>query len=177
MRGTDEIFKCTARCYGFDANRNDRQSLTDGPFDLPFDLRGSVGIVGKYQDKNAGAFDGVDDRFAIVAPGTNVFISYSSQDKPTADAACAALEAANIRCWIAPRDIRSNGTRVPLEPTSFLHAWGGPRNRLVLHCQLTKVLLGYITHCDETACRGDAPRGGRTRNGPKLLKACGSMGN
>ena len=35
----------------------------------------------------------------------DVFISYSSQDKPTADAACAALESANIRCWIAPRDI------------------------------------------------------------------------
>jgi hypothetical protein len=35
----------------------------------------------------------------------DVFISYSSQDKPTADATCAALEAANIRCWIAPRDI------------------------------------------------------------------------
>ncbi len=35
----------------------------------------------------------------------DVFISYSSRDKPTADAACAALESANIRCWIAPRDI------------------------------------------------------------------------
>jgi hypothetical protein len=35
----------------------------------------------------------------------DVFISYSSNDKPTADAACAALEAADIRCWIAPRDI------------------------------------------------------------------------
>jgi WD40 repeat protein len=35
----------------------------------------------------------------------DVFISYSSQDKPTADAACAALESANIRCWIAPRDV------------------------------------------------------------------------
>jgi WD40 repeat protein len=35
----------------------------------------------------------------------DVFISYSSQDKTTADAACAALESANIRCWIAPRDI------------------------------------------------------------------------
>jgi WD40 repeat protein len=35
----------------------------------------------------------------------DVFISYSSQDKTTADAACAALEASNIRCWIAPRDI------------------------------------------------------------------------
>ncbi len=35
----------------------------------------------------------------------DVFISYSHVDKPTADAACAALEAAGIRCWIAPRDI------------------------------------------------------------------------
>ena len=35
-----------------------------------------------------------------------VFISYASLDKAAADAACAALEAKGIRCWIAPRDIR-----------------------------------------------------------------------
>ena len=35
----------------------------------------------------------------------DVFISHSKQDKPTADAACAALEVAGIRCWIAPRDV------------------------------------------------------------------------
>jgi hypothetical protein len=35
----------------------------------------------------------------------DVFISYSSQDKPAADALCGALEAARIRCWIAPRDV------------------------------------------------------------------------
>jgi hypothetical protein len=35
----------------------------------------------------------------------DVFISYSKRDKATADAACAALEAAGIRYWIAPRDI------------------------------------------------------------------------
>jgi hypothetical protein len=35
----------------------------------------------------------------------DVFISYSQKDKPTADAACAGLEAAGIRCWIAPRDV------------------------------------------------------------------------
>jgi len=35
----------------------------------------------------------------------DVFISYSSRDKAAADAACAALENAGIRCWIAPRDI------------------------------------------------------------------------
>jgi len=35
----------------------------------------------------------------------DVFISYSSKDKPIADAICARLEAAGIRCWIAPRDI------------------------------------------------------------------------
>lgn len=37
--------------------------------------------------------------------GHDVFISYSSRDKSTADAVCAALEAGGARCWIAPRDI------------------------------------------------------------------------
>jgi hypothetical protein len=35
----------------------------------------------------------------------DVFISYSSKDKPSADAVCAVLERNAIRCWIAPRDI------------------------------------------------------------------------
>ena len=35
----------------------------------------------------------------------DAFISYSSVDKAIADAACATLEKAGIRCWIAPRDI------------------------------------------------------------------------
>lgn len=35
----------------------------------------------------------------------DIFISYSSKDKPAADAACAVLEANGIRCWIAPRDV------------------------------------------------------------------------
>lgn len=34
-----------------------------------------------------------------------VFISYSHVDKPVADGICANLEAAGLRCWIAPRDI------------------------------------------------------------------------
>jgi tetratricopeptide (TPR) repeat protein len=37
--------------------------------------------------------------------GHEVFISYSHQDKPTADAICNALESKNVKCWIAPRDI------------------------------------------------------------------------
>src|SRR5688572_4482445 len=38
-------------------------------------------------------------------PDHDVFISYSSSDKHTADAICAALEARRWRCWIAPRDV------------------------------------------------------------------------
>ena len=36
----------------------------------------------------------------------DVFISYSTEDKPIADAVCNALESRKIRCWIAPRDVR-----------------------------------------------------------------------
>ena len=36
----------------------------------------------------------------------NVFISYASADKATADSVCAALEHAKIPCWIAPRDVK-----------------------------------------------------------------------
>jgi len=35
----------------------------------------------------------------------DVFLSHASEDKAVADAACAALERAGLRCWIAPRDI------------------------------------------------------------------------
>jgi hypothetical protein len=34
-----------------------------------------------------------------------VFISYSAKDRKIADAICEALEAQDIKCWIAPRDI------------------------------------------------------------------------
>jgi hypothetical protein len=40
----------------------------------------------------------------------DVFISYSSVDKAIADDVCAALEAAGIRCWIAPRNILASKT-------------------------------------------------------------------
>jgi hypothetical protein len=38
-------------------------------------------------------------------PTHDVFVSYASQDKTWADAACAVLEHQRVRCWIAPRDI------------------------------------------------------------------------
>ena len=37
----------------------------------------------------------------------DVFLSYSSSDKTIADGACAVMEAAGVRCWMAPRDIIS----------------------------------------------------------------------
>jgi hypothetical protein len=43
--------------------------------------------------------------FNLLPMSHDAFISYSSRDKATADATCAALEASGIRCWIAPRDI------------------------------------------------------------------------
>lgn len=40
----------------------------------------------------------------------DVFISYSSHDKPVADAVCATLESRKVRCWIAPRDVPAGQT-------------------------------------------------------------------
>jgi S1-C subfamily serine protease len=36
----------------------------------------------------------------------DVFVSYSNHDRAKGEAACAALEAQGVRCWIAPRDIQ-----------------------------------------------------------------------
>jgi hypothetical protein len=62
---------------------------TPGQIDSRYDLHDLNVPPGP--DKGDSAFD--------------VFISYPHQDKASADAACATLEAAKIRCWIAPRDI------------------------------------------------------------------------
>ena len=35
----------------------------------------------------------------------DVFISHSTNNRPVANAVCASLESAGIRCWIAPRDV------------------------------------------------------------------------
>lgn len=43
--------------------------------------------------------------YAAMPMQFDAFISYASADKTPADAACAVLEAAGIRCWVAPRDI------------------------------------------------------------------------
>ncbi len=36
----------------------------------------------------------------------DVFLSHSAQNREVADAVCAALEKAAVRCWVAPRDVR-----------------------------------------------------------------------
>jgi hypothetical protein len=41
----------------------------------------------------------------VQVPAFDVFVSYSTKDKLTADALCATFESNGLRCWIAPRDI------------------------------------------------------------------------
>src|SRR5208282_2485330 len=53
----------------------------------------------------------------------DVFISYSSKDKPIADAICATLEQNAVRCWIAPRDIQPGADW----GESIVHAIAGSR--------------------------------------------------
>jgi hypothetical protein len=48
----------------------------------------------------------VDKVEAGVRPDERVFISYASQDLAIANRMCAARESADMRCWIAPRDVQ-----------------------------------------------------------------------
>jgi hypothetical protein len=53
----------------------------------------------------------------------DVFISYASKDETTADAACAALESAGLRCWIAHRDVPAGA----ILQSAIVHAIGDSR--------------------------------------------------
>lgn len=59
----------------------------------------------------------------------DVFISYANRDKAAADATCAALEAARIRCWIAPRDILPGAD------------WGGSIIDAIDHCRIMVLIF------------------------------------
>jgi hypothetical protein len=67
----------------------------------------------------------------------DVFISYSAKDKPTADAACAKLEASGVRCWIAPRDIRPSAT------------WAGAIVKALEQCRA--MVLIFSSHANESS--------------------------
>jgi parallel beta-helix repeat protein len=66
----------------------------------------------KKAEKGKGSLPGPAPRVLQEYPHHDVFISYSPQDKPIADAVCSRLETRNIRCWIAPRDV-SPGENYP----------------------------------------------------------------
>ena len=61
----------------------------------------------------------------------DVFISHSSKDKVIADAVCAALENAKIRCWIAPRDI------LPGEK------WAGSITKSITNSKIMVLIFSY----------------------------------
>ena len=46
----------------------------------------------------------------IPAVPSRVFISHASADAPLALNICDGLESRGVRCWIAPRDVQSDGT-------------------------------------------------------------------
>jgi hypothetical protein len=64
----------------------------------------------------------------------DVFISYSNIDKKVADATCATLERAGIRCWIAPRDISPGAD------------WGGAIVNAIDHSRV--VVLIFSSHAN-----------------------------
>jgi hypothetical protein len=69
-------------------------------------------------------------------PPFDVFISYAHDDKSTADAACAALEAEGIRCWMAPRDVAPG------------QDWAGAIVDAIDHCSV--MLLIFSSHTNRS---------------------------
>jgi hypothetical protein len=64
----------------------------------------------------------------------DAFISYSTKDKAVADAACAALEGAGVRCWVAPRDVLPGAE------------WGGSIVKAIDHCHV--MVLIFSSHAN-----------------------------
>ena len=71
----------------------------------------------------------------------DLFISHSSKDKPAADALCAALENARIRCWIAPRDV------LPGRP------FPGEIKRAIEQCKIVVLVFSSSSNCSEDVLR------------------------
>lgn len=70
-----------------------------------------------------------------------VFISYSTEDKPVADAVVAGLEQQNIRCWIAPRDL------LPGIP------WSEGITNAINKCKLLVVILSEKSNVSKNVLR------------------------
>ena len=80
----------------------------------------------------------------------DVFISYSSVNKITANAICHALEQSGVRCWIAPRDIPAGsqyGEQITVgirECKVFLLVYSDEVNRSIpVQKELERAVLGY----------------------------------
>jgi hypothetical protein len=69
-------------------------------------------------------------------------ISYSHEDKATADAACAKLEAVGTRCWIAPRDIAPGAD------------WNASVLEAIINAQVMIPILAAKTTLSEQVLRG-----------------------
>jgi hypothetical protein len=68
-------------------------------------------------------------------PGHDVFVSYSTRDKPVADAIVSRLEQAGVRCWFAPRDVMPGSV------------WGGAIVRAIETSRMMVVVLsGEANH-------------------------------
>jgi ketosteroid isomerase-like protein len=92
----------------------------------------------------------------------DVFISYASEDKPIADACCARLEQAGIRCWIAPRDIIS-GTDWS---ASIIDAIAGSRTMVLVFSEYSNVSGQVKREVERAASRGLAILPFRIRDAP-----------
>src|ERR1700688_3036761 len=80
----------------------------------------------------------------------DIFISYAAEDTPIADACCAHLEQAGIRCWIAPRDIISGN----IWSASIVDAISGAKVLVLVFTEHSNISAQVEREVERAASRG-----------------------
>jgi TolB-like protein/Tfp pilus assembly protein PilF len=101
---------------------------------------------------NSGSQAGDRPQPRVADVADKVFISYASRDAAVAHELCAALESANLPCWIAPRDVRAGESYA----AAIVHAISSCR-LLVLILSKNSINSPHVLREIERACSKKRP--------------------
>ena len=93
------------RVTNVDLTRQRARDALPGAFELAHGVPPAPDSYAEYSDTLASFHDTEPPPPVRGRARCDVFISYSTRDRAVADPICHGIEAAGVRCWMAPRDI------------------------------------------------------------------------